>query len=66
MLKDQLLALVNNGEDSGVEFKRDDVSPDQLAQEIVALANFQGVRVLLGVEDHCSISGIARATSRAG
>jgi ATP-dependent DNA helicase RecG len=61
MLQDELRALISNGENSGVEFKRDDVRPEQLAKEIVALANFQGGRVLLGVEDDGTISGIARA-----
>jgi ATP-dependent DNA helicase RecG len=61
MLKSELLELCANGESSGVEFKRDDVRPEQLAKEIVALANFQGGRILLGVEDDGSISGIARS-----
>lgn len=52
--------MLNNGENSGVEFKRDDVRPEQLAKEIVALLNFQGGYVLLGVEDDGSVSGIAR------
>jgi ATP-dependent DNA helicase RecG len=43
-----------------VEFKRDDVRPEQLAKELVALANFQGGRVLLGVEDDGTISGLTR------
>src|SRR5690348_9465881 len=60
MLKSELLELVANGESSGVEFKRDDVRPEQLAKEIVALANFQGGRLLLGVEDDGSISGLTR------
>lgn len=60
MLKEELLALIANGESSGVEFKRDDVRPEQLAKELVALANFQGGRVLLGVEDDGTISGITR------
>lgn len=60
MLKSELLELIANGESSGVEFKRDDVRPEQLAREIVALANFQGGRLLLGVEDDGSISGLTR------
>lgn len=60
MLKSELLELIANGESSGVEFKRDDVRPDQLAKEIVALANFQGGRVLLGVEDDGTITGLTR------
>jgi ATP-dependent DNA helicase RecG len=60
MNKSELLELIANGENSGVEFKRDDVRPEQLAKEIVALANFQGGRVLLGVEDDGTITGIQR------
>lgn len=60
MLKSELLEIIANGENSGVEFKRDDVRPEQLAKEIVALANLQGGRLLLGVEDDGSISGVQR------
>lgn len=60
MLRSELLEVIANGENSGVEFKRDDVRPEQLAKEIVALANFQGGKVLLGVEDDGSISGVQR------
>ena len=60
MLKTELLEIIANGENSGVEFKRDDLRPEQLAKEVVAMANFQGGRVLLGVEDDGTISGIQR------
>lgn len=60
MLKSQLFELLANGENSGVEFKRDDVRPEQLAKEIVALLNCQGGRILLGVEDDGSVSGLQR------
>lgn len=60
MLKSELLEIIANGENSGVEFKRDDLRPEQLAKEIVALANFQGGKLLLGVEDDGTISGIQR------
>lgn len=60
MLKSELLQLIANGENSGVEFKRDDLRPEQLAKEIVALANLKGGQILLGVEDDGSISGIQR------
>lgn len=60
MTKNDLLELIRNGENSGIEFKRDDIRPEQLAREIVALANFRGGRVLLGVEDDGAISGIQR------
>lgn len=61
MLKSELLELIANGENSGVEFKRDDLRPEQLAREIVALANFQGGKVLLGVDDDGTVSGLQRA-----
>ncbi|TAL46703.1 MAG: transcriptional regulator [Methylovulum sp.] len=61
MLKTELLEIIANGENSGVEFKRDDIRPEQLAKEIVALANFQGGRVILGVEDDGNITGVQRA-----
>jgi ATP-dependent DNA helicase RecG len=61
MLKTDLLQLIANGENSGVEFKRDDLRPEQLAKEIVALANLKGGCLLLGVEDDGSVSGIQRA-----
>ncbi|MCI0733907.1 MAG: putative DNA binding domain-containing protein [Methylococcaceae bacterium] len=60
MFKAELFEIIANGENSGVEFKRDDIRPEQLAKEIVALANFQGGRVLLGVEDDGTIAGIQR------
>ncbi len=61
MLKTELLEIIANGESSGVEFKRDDIRPEQLAKEVVAMANFQGGKVLLGVEDDGEISGIQRS-----
>lgn len=60
MLKTELLEIIANGENSGVEFKRDDIRPEQLAKEVVAMANFQGGRVLLGVEDDGTVSSIQR------
>jgi ATP-dependent DNA helicase RecG len=61
MHKSELLELIVNGENSGIEFKRDDIRPEQLAKEIVALANLKGGRVLLGVDDDKNIVGITRA-----
>ncbi len=60
MLKAELLEIIANGESSGVEFKRDDCRPEQLAREIVAMANLRGGMVLLGVEDDGTITGIQR------
>ena len=60
MTKSELLELIANGENSGVEFKRDELRPEQLAREVVALANFRGGRILLGVDDDGAITGIQR------
>ncbi len=60
MLKAELAELIRNGENSGVEFKRDDVHPDSLAKEIVALLNLEGGHVLLGVEDDGAMTGLTR------
>lgn len=46
-----LLEILANPENSKVEFKSDDIRPEQLAKEIVAFANFRGGQVLLGIDD---------------
>lgn len=60
MTRSELLEMIANGENSGVEFKRDDLRPEQLAKEVVALANFQGGRILIGVDDDGTITGMQR------
>jgi ATP-dependent DNA helicase RecG len=57
----ELLEIIHNGENSGVEFKRDVLQNHDLAKELVAFSNLSGGMVLLGVEDDGSISGITRA-----
>lgn len=64
MLKAELLEIIANGENSGVEFKRDDIRPEQLAKELVALANLQGGRVILGIEDDGRISGLQQPNTQ--
>lgn len=56
----ELLEIIHNGENSGVEFKRDVVQNHDLAKELVAFSNFEGGIVLLGVEDDGSVGGITR------
>ncbi|MCG8457582.1 MAG: putative DNA binding domain-containing protein [Holophagales bacterium] len=60
MRREELLELIQNGEDSGLELKRDDVTPQDLAKEIVAFLNLDGGILLLGVEDHGTVSGTLR------
>ena len=56
----ELLEIIASGENSGVEFKRDDLRTQDLAEELVAFSNFQGGIVLLGVEDDGTITGLMR------
>jgi len=56
----ELLEIIANGENSGVEFKRDDLQTQDLAKELVAFSNLQGGMVLLGVEDDGTITGLTR------
>ena len=49
-----------NGENSGVEFKRDVLQNHELAKELVAFSNFEGGLVLLGVDDDGMIAGLTR------
>ena len=60
MLKAELQDILEAGEGSKVEFKRDGIRPEQLAREIVSFANMNGGRILLGVEDDGTISGVRR------
>jgi ATP-dependent DNA helicase RecG len=56
----EVLELINNGENSGVEFKRDVLENRALAKELVAFSNLSGGVVLLGVDDDGSIPGLTR------
>ena len=60
MTKTELLELIKNGENSGIEFKRDTEEPQKLAKELVAFANLRGGRVILGIDDDGSVVGITR------
>ena len=61
LTRTELLEIISNGENSGVEFKRDDLQNHALAKELVAFSNLQGGMVLLGVEDDGTISGLERS-----
>ena len=60
MTRTELLELIANGENSGVEFMRDDLRAESLAKKITSLANSWGGRILLGVENDGTVSGIRR------
>ena len=61
MTRIELRELIINGENSNVEFKRDDVHPTSLAKEMSALLNREGGVILLGVEDNGEVSGISES-----
>ena len=52
--------MIRNGENSQVEFKRDDIDNRRLAKELVSFSNLAGGVVLLGVEDDGELSGLVR------
>jgi predicted HTH transcriptional regulator len=58
MTLDELKRIVSLGEGQHLEFKRRVPRPERLAKEIVAFANTQGGRLLLGVDDDGLISGV--------
>ena len=64
MNKADVIELIRSGENSGVEFKRAELHPEQLATEIAALLNLEGGRILLGVEDDGSVTGLIREPRR--
>ena len=61
MLQSEILELVKQGEGAKLEFKRDDIRPENLAKQIVSFANMNGGRILLGVENDGTFSGVQRA-----
>jgi len=65
MTRADLIELIRNGETSGVEFKRDDISATKLASEMVALLNLRGGHILLGVESDQTVSGLTRDPRKA-
>ncbi len=58
MNSEKISLLLQQGENSSIEFKRSDVKADVLAREIVAFANTSGGTILLGVEDDGTVSGV--------
>lgn len=65
MTRAELAELIRNGENSGVEFKRDDIRPEKLAEAMAAFLNLQGGHILLGVEDDGTVTGLSRDPSEA-
>ena len=64
--KIELRELIGNGENSEVESNRDDTHSDALAKDMATLLNLEGGRILLGVEDDGTITGLTRRRDDAG
>ena len=60
LTKYEVLECIDNGENSGVEFKRIGVANYQIAKELVAFLNFEGGHLLLGVDDNGAVSGVKK------
>lgn len=58
MMHTELQELIQQGENSSVEFKEYGVRAESLAKEMVAFANSQGGVILLGVTDQGIVTGI--------
>jgi ATP-dependent DNA helicase RecG len=61
MTLSELTAQVALGEDSRRQFKQDRQSPDALAAEMAAFANFEGGVISLGVTADSSLPGLSPA-----
>lgn len=65
MNRTELTELIHNGESSGVDFKRDDLTAEKLAKVMASFLNHEGGYILLGVEDDKSVSGLTRDIGKA-
>ncbi|MGR3913792.1 MAG: putative DNA binding domain-containing protein [Gammaproteobacteria bacterium] len=61
ILKSDLLEMIARGEGATIEFKRDDIRPEDLSKTVIAFANMNGGRILLGVADDGTPVGIQKA-----
>ena len=65
MNRTEMLEIIASGENSRVEFKRDDCHQDDVTKEMSALLNLEGGVILFGVEDDGRISGLTRSQKEA-
>ena len=62
MTRDDLRRLASFGEGRQLEFKNRVPRPERIAREVIALANTDGGKVLIGVDDDGSVVGLKDAT----
>ena len=58
MQEAEIRRLIRQGEDSYTEFKEAMAHPDDLAATIVAFANTDGGRLIVGVSDEGTVTGV--------
>jgi predicted HTH transcriptional regulator len=58
MLLNELKKLVSKGEGLQLEFKRKANFPDKIMREVVAFANTEGGKLVIGVDDDGTIAGL--------
>lgn len=58
MVYSELQDIIQQGENSSVEFKEYGVKNESLAKEMVAFANSQGGVIILGITDNGIVTGI--------
>ncbi|MBX4261075.1 putative DNA binding domain-containing protein [Clostridium estertheticum] len=58
MTQNELMEIINNGENSYIEFKEENIKAKDLAEEIVAFANSEGGIILIGIDDDGNIIGV--------
>lgn len=56
-----VLKLIENGENSYVEFKEDAVDNKKIAREIIGFSNHKGGYIFLGVDDNKNLVGMTRS-----
>jgi len=54
----ELHEIIENGENSAVEFKRKFTEPEKIAKEMIAFANTKGGKILFGIDDDKSVVGV--------
>src|ERR1051325_898826 len=54
----ELYELIENGENSSVEFKRKFSSSEKIAKEMIAFANTKGGKILFGLDDNKDVVGV--------
>ncbi|NMA20577.1 MAG: ATP-dependent DNA helicase RecG [Lentisphaerae bacterium] len=61
----ELIKLIECGEDSRTQFKRESIGAKSLAEEMIAFANGKGGIILFGVDDNGQMPGLTEADIRA-